>query len=208
MGGHVFLGISVIGPDLGGVVIVAAVYPGCAYGLPQDDVDPGLVGHPALARRAELVSVVRFLEALEMLLFELILGCSRCRVTDIPEGLDEDVPVPVVLQVQENIQLPVRDDVGRDLEPFLVLRRQVLGFELGLAEEQGRQEEEEGSSAQHSGREPPASAADAPNSRRCHVIPSHDYLIGKEIFYTNSRSIATSYQLMLEAIRCLTGQND
>ena len=67
-----------------------------------------------------------------MLFLVFVLRRRGGRVPQFPEGLDEQVAVPVVLKVEEDLPFLVLDDVGHDLEPFLVGRRQVLDLDFRL----------------------------------------------------------------------------
>jgi hypothetical protein len=87
-----------------------------------------------------------------MFVLELVLRSARSRVPMLPEGLDEDVPFLVRLELLEDLTLFGRDDIADILfEPEAVLLREA-GFAFFLIGEErqayrGGQKEEDPSMA-------------------------------------------------------------
>jgi hypothetical protein len=66
------------------------------------------------------------LEPLEDLILVFVLRGPGRRVADLPEVLDEDIAVAVIGQLQENLPFLGADDVGDELEEFLIDRVEAL----------------------------------------------------------------------------------
>ena len=143
------IGLALVEPHLGVVGRGLAFEPLDVVRLAQDDIEPAAVGLAARTGRVPAEIAVGVAEAPEMLGLELVLRGPRRRIALLPEGLDEEVPLPVGLELQEDLPLRRSDDGGDlVLEPALIAFRQLgLGVRLaaqglrpGGQEEKGRDE--------------------------------------------------------------------
>jgi hypothetical protein len=73
-----------------------------------------------------------------MLGLERVILCVGIGIALLPERLDEDVPLPVGVELEEDVPLLRGDDVNHFfLEPFLVLGRKVVDGLLLLGGQTG-----------------------------------------------------------------------
>jgi hypothetical protein len=149
-------GIAVIIPDLRRIEAGRPLEPLDRPGRAEDHVDPAHVRHPALPDGPPAVELVDVLEAFFHLVLVFVLGRRRGRVPLLPEGLDEDVPFPVVRQGHENVPLGGEDEGGRELEPVLMLGIEVLFPGLLLRGDESGQSQDEDESENGEAGEGPA----------------------------------------------------
>ncbi len=87
--------------------------------------------------------LIGVIDAPVMLGLEGVFRPGRIRVAVVPEGLDEEIALPVGLQLEEDLPFEGRDDIGDILiQPFLVGRGQggrLIRDEGARGESQGRE---------------------------------------------------------------------
>ncbi len=135
--------VAVIAPGLAGDDAERRFEALDARRLAQDHVDAPHVRPPARARGHAPQGLVGVLEALEDLFPVLVLGRPRRRVPLFPERLDEQVPVPVVGELQEHVPLDGLDVVSDEFEPAPVDLRQVLLRDLLPGKDERREKQDE-----------------------------------------------------------------
>ena len=134
--------LVLIEPDLG---IIGRGFPFEPLDVPrfsQDDVDAAPVRLPSRARRVPAKVAVGVVDAAVVLGLEFVFRGPGGRVALFPEGLDEEVALPVGLELEEDLAFYGRDDVADlFLEPFPEIFRKLRLLSL-LGGGGGRRDEE------------------------------------------------------------------
>ncbi len=137
--GQAVLGHPAIEPDGDGLDVPQVFLPVDLLRLPELDIDAAHVRPPAGPGRVLAEILIGVSDPPEVLGLELVLRGRRVRVPGLPEGFDEDVPLFIVFELEEDVLLPGGDDVDHLLfEPLAVDGRQVLGGPFGLRRERQR----------------------------------------------------------------------
>ena len=136
--------IADVEPDLDRIDAVDVAVGLDVVGRAEEDVDAAAVGLPARQRGRPAEGRVGVVQAAVVLLLELVLGRPGQRVPVLPEGLDEDVPLAVRLELQIDVPFVAGDDIG-DLfvEPRLVALGQARLRLPGQGGRQGQRDDEE-----------------------------------------------------------------
>jgi hypothetical protein len=127
---QVFPAVRVIAPDLARPDAEDRVESLGARRLPEDDMEPPPVRHPAGPPGPSTEVLVGVLEPLDMFVLVLVGRRAGGRIAELPEALDEEVPVPVVRQLQKNFFFLGGDDIAHQGQVILVRDGQVLFGEL------------------------------------------------------------------------------
>ena len=144
--GRAVLGHAFVEPDLSRENVKKIFELLDRFRFAQDDVDAAHVGAPSGCRRVPPIPLVGVGNAAVVLVLEFVLGCPGGRIALLPESGREDIPVPVGIELQEDVPFLGCDDVDDVLlEPLAVLGRKILdALFLGLARRgKGGQPDEE-----------------------------------------------------------------